>query len=132
MAEYGEWNRKGATLSDVTAKKEYGVDRDFVVEGIRAGKLEYRQGAIWGNPYLRILRSQLEKYIAEELDQDHLSSIKNLTELRKIKKEIAQLKRSLRDLEARRIEFEEQMKKQKTEPCTVPDAKGRRTVSERA
>ncbi len=64
MAEYGEWNRKGATLSDVTAKKEYGVDRDFIVKGIRAGKLEYRQGAVWGNPYLRVLRSQLEQYIS--------------------------------------------------------------------
>lgn len=53
MAEYGEWNRKGATLSDVTAQKEYGVSRDFIVKGIRAGKLEYRDGAIWGNPYLR-------------------------------------------------------------------------------
>ena len=30
MAEYGEWNRKGATLSGVTAKKEYGVARDFM------------------------------------------------------------------------------------------------------
>ena len=47
MAEYGEWNRKGATLSDVTAKKEYGVDQEFIVKGIRAGKLEYREGAIW-------------------------------------------------------------------------------------
>ena len=27
MAEYGEWNRKGAALSDVTAQKEYGVTR---------------------------------------------------------------------------------------------------------
>ena len=44
MAEYGEWNRKGATLSDVTAKKEYGVDRDFITKGIHAGKLEYREG----------------------------------------------------------------------------------------
>src|SRR3990170_3717497 len=35
MAEYGEWNRKGATLSDVTATKEYGVSRDFIVKGIR-------------------------------------------------------------------------------------------------
>ena len=41
MAEYGEWNRKGATLSDKTANKEYGVHRDFIVKGIRAGKLEY-------------------------------------------------------------------------------------------
>ena len=62
MAEYGEWNRKGATLSDVTAEAEYGVSRDFIVKGIEAAKLEYRPGAIWGNPYLRILRSQLEKY----------------------------------------------------------------------
>ena len=34
MAEYGEWNRKGAVLSDVTAQKEYGVTRDFIVKGI--------------------------------------------------------------------------------------------------
>jgi hypothetical protein len=77
MAEYGEWNRKGATLSDKTANKEYGVNRDFIVKGIRAGKLEYREGAIWGNPYLRLLRSQLERYIADELGKDRLSSAKN-------------------------------------------------------
>jgi hypothetical protein len=106
MAEYGEWNRKGATLSDVTAKKEYGVSRDFIVKGIRAGKLEYREGAIWGNPYLRVLRSQLEQYIAEELGGDRLSSGKNQTELRKIKKEMADLKRRLAVLQARRTELE--------------------------
>jgi hypothetical protein len=59
MAQYGEWTRKGATLSEVTARKEYGVDSDFVVRGIKAGKLEYRDGAMHGNPYIRLLRSQL-------------------------------------------------------------------------
>jgi hypothetical protein len=63
MAEYGEWNRKDVTLNDVTARKEYGVDTDFIIEGINAGKLEYREGSIWGNPYIRVLRSQLENYI---------------------------------------------------------------------
>ena len=29
MAEYGEWNRKGATLGDATAQTEYGATRDF-------------------------------------------------------------------------------------------------------
>jgi hypothetical protein len=53
MAVYGEWNLKGASLSDETAKKEYGVTRDFITEGIRTGKLEFRDGAVWGNPYLR-------------------------------------------------------------------------------
>jgi len=111
MAEYGEWNRKGATLSDKTAKKEYGVGRDFIVKGIRAGKLEYREGAIWGNPYLRLLRSQLEKCIAEELGKDRLSSVKKQTELRTVKKEIASLKKKLKELQARRMELEEQLGK---------------------
>jgi hypothetical protein len=98
MAEYGEWNRKGATLNDVTAKKEYGVDRDFVVRGIRSGKLEYLQGTMWGNPYLKILRSQLEKYIDEELGEEYLVRVKAETELRRTKKEISELKGKLNEL----------------------------------
>ncbi len=109
MAEYGEWNRKGATLSEVTAQKEYGVSRDFIVRGIQSGKLEYRDGAIWGNPYLRILRSQLEQYIVVELGSAYLASKRNKTELRMIKKEMADLKKRLDQLQARRTELEEQM-----------------------
>jgi hypothetical protein len=106
MAEYGEWNRKGATLSDVTAQKEFGVSRDFIVQGIRAGKLEYREGAVWGNPFLRILRSQLEAYIAERLGSKHLSGTKSQAELRKVKKEIGHLEKQLTALKARKAELE--------------------------
>jgi ubiquinone biosynthesis protein UbiJ len=52
------------------------------------------------------LRSQLERYIAEELGKDRLSNAKKQTELRKIKKEIANLKKRLNELQARRIELE--------------------------
>ncbi len=110
MAEYGKWNRKGATLSDVTAEGEYGVDRDFIVKGIRSAKLEYRDGAVWGNPYLRILRSQLEKYIAEELGEDYLWRAKAQTELRKIKKEISDLKKRLNTLQQRKADLEESLR----------------------
>jgi hypothetical protein len=106
MAEHGEWNQKGATLSDVTAKKEYGVDRDFIIKGIEAGKLEYRDGAIWGNPYLRILRSQLEKYIAEKLGKKYLMNAKNASELKKIKREISATNKKLKALQLRKIEIE--------------------------
>ena len=64
MAESGEWNRKGATLSDVTAQKEYGVTRDFIVKGVRTGKLECREGSThfprlrWENE----VRLQANKY----------------------------------------------------------------------
>ena len=111
MAEYGEWNRKGATLSDVTAKAEYGVSRDFIVKGIQTGKLEYRDGAIWGNPYLRVLRSQLERYIAEELGEDYLPRVKNQTELRRVKKEMSDLKKRLEGLQERKNELESSLGK---------------------
>jgi hypothetical protein len=111
MAEYGEWNRKGATLSDVTARKEYGVSRDFIVHGIRAGKLEYREGSIWGNPYLRILRSQLEHYIAEQFGSNHLAGSKVQTELRKVNKEIAGLMKKLAALQVRKTEMEKAISK---------------------
>jgi hypothetical protein len=106
MAEYGEWTRKGATLSDVTARKEYGVDSDFIVKGINAGKLEYREGAIHGNPYIRVLRGQLEAYIAEVLGDDHLRSWQEKTELREITRAMAQLRKRLDELEARRAQIE--------------------------
>jgi len=106
MAEYGEWNQKGATLSDVTAKKEYGVDREFIIKGIEAGKLEYRDGAIWGNPYLRILRSQLEKYIAVKLGKKYLSRVKDEAELKQLKRELSVLKKKLKAVQACKIEIE--------------------------
>jgi hypothetical protein len=111
MAEYGEWNRKGATLSEVTAKAEYGVSRDFIVKGIETDRLEYRDGAIWGNPYLRILRSQLEKYITLELGEDYLVRVKAQTELRRIKKEISELKKKLNVLQNRKTDLEESLRK---------------------
>jgi hypothetical protein len=106
MAEHGEWNQKNATLSDVTAKKEYGVDRDFVIKGIEAGKLEYRDGAIWGNPYLRILRSQLEEYIAKKLGKKYLAKVTNESELKKVKREISAMNKKLKELQLRKTEIE--------------------------
>lgn len=106
MAEYGEWNRKGASLSDKTARKEYKVDQEFIIKGIEAGKLEYRYSSVWGSPFIRILRRQLEEYIAAELGMEYLMKAKGKTELKKIGKEIAELEQKLSELQARREELE--------------------------
>jgi hypothetical protein len=110
MAAYGEWNLKGATLSDVTAQKEYGVTRDFIVEGIRAGKLEYREGAVWGNPYLRVLRRQLEAYIAEQFGDEHIEKKKAQIELRVVSKEITEVRKRLAELETQKAELDRVLK----------------------
>ncbi|HVC61353.1 MAG TPA: hypothetical protein VND19_13450 [Acetobacteraceae bacterium] len=110
MADYGEWNRKGATLSDVTAEKDYGVTRDFIVGGIRSGDLEYRDGSMWGNPYLKVLRSQLEPYIAAQLGADYLAHQKAATELRAVNGEITAIRRKLTASQARKAELERTIK----------------------
>ena len=106
MAEHGEWNRKGATLSDATALREYGVTLEFIVQGIRAGELEHRDGAVWGNPYIRVLRSQLERYIGAQPGSDHLLAKTIQIELRAINKEIGDIRKRLASLEARKVDLE--------------------------
>jgi hypothetical protein len=69
--EYGEWKRKGAVLSDVTAQKEHGPTHDFIVRLFRIGKFGYRGGApSVADPYLRVFTSELEVYIVEKLGAD--------------------------------------------------------------
>jgi len=111
MAEYGEWNKKGATLSDATAQTEYGVDHAFIVKGINAGKLEYRKSSVWGNPFIRVLRSQLEKYITQKLGKKYLVKVTGAAELRKIKKEMSELTKKLKALQLRKAELEKAMSK---------------------
>jgi len=98
----------GSSLGDEYRK----LNNDkFIVKGIQTGKLEYRDGVIWGNPYLRVLRSQLEKYIAEGLGEDYLRRVKNQTELRRVKKEISDLKKRLEGLQERKHELESSLGK---------------------
>src|SRR5512133_840603 len=54
-----EWGRKGATLSDKTARQEYGLTQDEIYDAIDAGKLQYRPAAMHGNPWLRLLRREV-------------------------------------------------------------------------
>jgi len=87
---------------------EHPIVRNFIAEGIRVGRLEYSEETIWGNPYIRLLRSQLEQYIAEERGTDYLLNCKKVIELRMIKKEIAQLKKRLKVIESRKNELKNQ------------------------
>ncbi len=105
---------QGCITSDITAGKEYGVTQDFIMQSIRTGKLEYQEGSMYDNPYLKILRSQLEQYIAEQLGASYLGDKKVQTELRQIKKEISRMKKKLATLESRKVEIEAEIEKSAT------------------
>lgn len=42
-------------MSDKNARKEFGLTQDEMYDAIDAGKLQYRQSCMHGNPWLRLL-----------------------------------------------------------------------------
>ncbi len=97
-----EWQRKGATLSDKTACKEFGLTRDEIVRAIRASKLEYRQNSIYGSPFLRLLRREVEALVQEKHGPDYLGARLAKTELAGISRELQRLKTQIAVLEERK------------------------------
>lgn len=99
-----EWNRKGATLSDKTARKEFGLTQDEIAAAVDAGRLQYRVGVIHGNPWLRLLRRELEELMeSTHNDRDHRR--------RRAKAELARVDRDLKKLRSEVTALEEQRTK---------------------
>jgi hypothetical protein len=98
----GEWARKGATLSDKTARSEYGLTQDEIFAGIDAGKLQYRHAAMHGNPWLRLLRCEVEDLAKTLHGERHLREQQARTELARTDRELKQLRAHLDALEERR------------------------------
>jgi hypothetical protein len=97
-----EWQRKGATLSDKSARKEFGLTQDEIVRAIKAGKLQYREGCIYGNPWLRLLRRQVEALVRNRHGDRYLKQRQSTTELAHINRELKQLKKRIGELEQRK------------------------------
>jgi len=94
-----EWQRKGGTLSDNTARKEFGLTQDEIVEAIRAGKLQYRHAAMHGNPFLRLLRREVEALVRRKHGGSYLKDRKAKTELARVNLELKRLKAQVAALE---------------------------------
>ena len=101
-----EWTQKDGTLSDKTAFKEFGLTEDDIIDAINAGKLQFREGSIYGSPYLRLLRSEAEKLAEEKFGRDILLKKKSKTELKRINKELTKLKLQIQELEKRKNDLE--------------------------
>jgi len=100
-----EWRHKGATLSDKTALKEYGLTQDEIVQAIRAGRLHCREASMHGNPWLRLLRSEVEALVKKKYGGDYLKDRQAKTELRDINRELKRLKTQAAVLEERKAKL---------------------------
>jgi hypothetical protein len=100
-----EWQRKGATLSDKSARKEFGLTQDEIVAAINAGKLDYRVNSMHGNPWLRLLRREVEDFVkTKEIDPD-FKDRRVKAELGQVTREVKRLRTQLTMLEKRGCEL---------------------------
>jgi hypothetical protein len=97
-----EWGRKGATLSDKTARSEFGLTQDEIIAAIDAGKLQYRPASMHGNPWLRLLRREVEELVRSRQGEQYLRERQARTELARVNRELKQLRTQLAALEERR------------------------------
>ena len=97
-----DWQRKGATLSDKTARKDFGLTQNEIVQAIRAGKLHYRLNSIYGNPFLRLLRREVEALVNKKHGEDYLRQQQAKTELARINRELKRLRTQVGSLEERK------------------------------
>ena len=97
------WTKKGATLSDKSARKEFGLTQEEIIEAIKGGKLQYRNNYMHGNPYLRLVRSEVEALVDEKYGKNYLEKKKLKKELTQVNKELKRLKAELGSFEKRKV-----------------------------
>jgi hypothetical protein len=99
-----ERQRKGATLSDKTAQ-EFGLTQDEIYDAIDAGTLQYRQAYMHGNPWLRLLRREVETLPRARHGDRYVSEQQARAELTRVDREIRRLRTELAELEERRAKL---------------------------
>lgn len=97
--------KKGATLSDKSARKEFGLTQEEIIEAVRDGKLQCRTNSVFGNPYLKLVRSEVEAYVDAKYGSNYLEKKKIKKELAQTNKELKRLKAQVASLEQRKAEL---------------------------
>ena len=106
-----EWTVKGGTLSHNNACKEFGIPKDKLFEALEAGNLQFKENYAHGNPYYRLLRSEVEAFAKELLGDKGIEEQERKHQLKTITREINSLKRKLSALEKKKIKLLESQNK---------------------
>lgn len=82
-----------------------GLAQEEIIAAIRAGKLQFRESNMHGNPWYRLLRHEVESLVREKNGPDHLHQKKLQQELADLAKEARKLTTRLKVIERRRAEL---------------------------
>jgi hypothetical protein len=96
-------------MSDKSARQEFGLTQEEIIAAIRAGKLQYRESNMHGNPWFRLLRHEVESLVQEKCGPDQLHKKKLQKELADLNGEARRLTARLKVIERRRTELMEEL-----------------------
>ena len=100
-----QWTKRGGTFSHKNACKEFGLKEEEIIDAMKAGKLQYRQNYAHGNPYFRVLRTEVEALAIELHGKKGAEDQEIKHKLRTLNREINSLKRKLASLEKQKVEL---------------------------
>ena len=99
------WGKKDETLSDKSAEKEYGISSKEILDAINAGELQFRESSMHWNPWFRLLRVEVERFVEKKYGVDYLKEKKAKKELSEINRELKTLNKRISELENRKKEL---------------------------
>ncbi len=99
------WTQKGATFSDKSARKEFGLTQEEIIQAIQEGKLQYRLNSVFGNPFFRLIRREVEALVDEKYGDHYLKKQQLTHEVAEVNKALRRLRTQIVSLEHRKAEL---------------------------
>jgi len=97
------WSTPGATMSDKSAIKEFPcLTREIIYEALQEGKIEGRRQSMMGNPYYKLIRSEVQQLVKEKFGAEHFQKEQWKKELNSVKSELRSIPSEIRKLEEKR------------------------------
>ena len=81
------------------------MTQDEILLAIRVGELQYREGSMHGNPWLRLLRREVEALVKSKHGESDLKAHRAKAELARVNRELKRLKTQIATLEKRKSEL---------------------------
>jgi hypothetical protein len=99
------WVKKGGSMSMKNACKEFGLKEPEILQAIDNQELHYKLCYAHGNPYLKLLTSELQVLAEKLYGKKKVKQQKFNVEIQKIDKEINSLKRKIKVLEKKKADL---------------------------
>ncbi len=105
------WSEPGATLSDKSARTEYGITQNEIHAGMKNGSLHFKVNYVFDNPYLKLIRKEVECLVRNKFGKNYVKVMKLKHDLTQTNRELNKTKRQLNLLEKKKNEIQSILKK---------------------